>query len=169
MVDLTCGGQFAFESVFHGQVKLLRASVYSNIPIGPPDHAYSWMSSQEVAAKWNEEGLHFRTSWADRTARVILGNGVWRSAAKAAGLDRVTWHQTAYIHASVMHDVGVPAKIGSSRWARFCRDHAEPFTIRQGGGTRLKRVKFHDPACLRIGMLGGHFEKNPAAKGRRRG
>src|SRR4030088_1450806 len=40
---------------------------------------------------------------------------VLRPAAKAAGLDRVTWYQLRHIHASVLHDIGVPAKISQQQ------------------------------------------------------
>ena len=40
---------------------------------------------------------------------------VLKPAAKAAGLERVTWHQLRHIHASVLHDIGVPAKIAQQQ------------------------------------------------------
>jgi integrase len=40
---------------------------------------------------------------------------VLRPAAKAAGRERVTWHQLRHIHASVLHDLGVPAKIAQQQ------------------------------------------------------
>jgi integrase len=40
---------------------------------------------------------------------------VLRPAAKAAGLERVTWHQLRHVHASVLHDIGVPAKIAQQQ------------------------------------------------------
>src|SRR6266481_855140 len=39
----------------------------------------------------------------------------WGGWAKAAGLERVTWHQLRRIHASVLHDIGVPAKIAQQQ------------------------------------------------------
>jgi Phage integrase family len=32
-----------------------------------------------------------------------------------AGLERVTWHHLRHIHASVLHDIGVPAKIAQKQ------------------------------------------------------
>ena len=36
---------------------------------------------------------------------------VIQPAALAAGVGRVTWHQLRHVHSSLLHDLGVPAKI----------------------------------------------------------
>jgi integrase len=40
---------------------------------------------------------------------------VLHPAGEAAGLGRVTWHQFRHIHSSLLHDLGVPAKIAQQQ------------------------------------------------------
>jgi len=70
---------------------------------------------KRFAAKWNEEGSLFPNQLGGPHRESNLLERVLRPAAKAAGLDRVTWYQLRHIHASVLHDIGVPAKIAQQQ------------------------------------------------------
>jgi integrase len=84
---------------------------------------------------------------------------VLRPAAKAAGLERVTWHQLRHIHASVrvLHDIGVPAKIAQQQLGHATVEttlnfytHAIPDTHRRAIES-LEQALF--PVVPKLGIL----------------
>ncbi len=116
MVDLTAGTILVSESVFHGQVQPPKSErSIRTIPIGPQTRVLLDAHRKRFAAKWNEEGLLFPNQLGGAHRESNLLERVLRPAAKAAGLERVTWHQLRHIHASVLHDIGVPAKIAQQQ------------------------------------------------------
>src|SRR6266436_4407464 len=97
--------------------------------------------------------------------RRTRGWGGWAAAAwpaaKAAGLERVTWHQLRHIHASVLHDIGVPAKIAQQQLGHATVEttlnfytHAIPDTHRRAI-ERLEQALFPVvPKCSQAGDSG---------------
>src|SRR6266849_6548633 len=85
------------------------------IPIGPQTRVLLEEHRKRFAAKWSGEGLLFPNQLGGPHRECNLLERVLRPAAKAAGLERVTWHQLRHIHASVLHDIGVPAKIAQQQ------------------------------------------------------
>ena len=81
--------------------------------------------------------------------------------AKAAGLERVTWHQLRHIHASVLHDIGVLAKIAQQQLGQATVEttlnfytHAVPDTHRRAI-ERLEQALFPVvPKCSQVGDSG---------------
>ena len=84
-----------------------------------------------------------------------------RPAAKAAGLDRVTWHQLRHIHASVLHDIGVPAKIAQHQLGHASVEttlnfytHVIPDTHRRAIESLEEALFLVVPKCSQIGDSG---------------
>jgi integrase len=116
MVNLAEGTIRISESVFHGQVQLPKSErSIRTIPIGPQTRALLEEHRQRFAIKLCEEDLLFPNQLGGPRRESNLLERVLRPAAKAAGLERVTWHQLRHIHASVLHDIGVPAKIAQKQ------------------------------------------------------
>jgi integrase len=116
VVNLTAGTIRISESVFHGQVQLPKSErSIRTIPIDPQTRALLEEHRKRFAAKWNEETLLFPSQLGGPHRESNLLERALRPAAKAAGLERVTWHQLRHIHASVLHDIGVPAKIAQQQ------------------------------------------------------
>jgi len=116
MVDLVEGTIRISESVFHGQVQLPKSErSIRTIPIGPQTRILLEEHRQRFAIKRREEDLLFPNQLGGPHRESNLLERALRPAAKAAGLERVTWHQFRHIHASVLHDIGVPAKIAQQQ------------------------------------------------------
>ena len=135
----------------------LRANVVFAPSLSVHRHAYSWMSiARGSPPNGTRKAYSSRTNWADRTARVML-----RPAAKAAGLDRVTWHQLRHIHASVLHDIGVPAKIAQHQLGHASVEttlnfytHVIPDTHRRAIESLEEALFPVVPKCSQIGDSG---------------
>jgi integrase len=112
MVDLTAGTMRISESVFHGQVQPPKSERSVRvIPIGPQTRLLLEEHRMKAGTKWNEEGLVFPSKFGGPLRESNLLERVLTPAAEVAGLGRVTWHQLRHIHASTLHDIGIPAKI----------------------------------------------------------
>ena len=85
------------------------------IPIGPQTRVLLEEHRRRFGTQWSEEGLLFPNQLGGPHRGCNLLERVLRPAAKAAGLERVTWHQLRHVHASVLHDIGVPAKIAQQQ------------------------------------------------------
>jgi len=116
VVDLARGTICISESVFQGQVQMPKSErSIRTIPIGPQTRVLLEEHRQRFVSKGNEGDLIFRNQLGGPHRESNLLERVLRPAAKAAGLGRVTWHQLRHIHASVLHDIGVPAKIAQQQ------------------------------------------------------
>ena len=162
MVDLTAGTIRVSESVFHGQVQLPKSErSIRTIPIGPQTRVLLDAHRKRFAAKWNEEGLLFPNQSGGPHRESNLLERVLRPAAKAAGLERVTWHQLRHIHASVLHDIGVPAKIAQQQLGHASVEttlnfytHVIPDTHRRSIESLEETLFPVVPKCSQIGDSG---------------
>jgi len=162
MVDLAAGTIRVSESVFHGQVQLPKSErSIRTIPIGPQTRVLLDAHRKRFAAKWNEEGLLFPNQSGGPHRESNLLERVLRPAAKAAGLERVTWHQLRHIHASVLHDIGVPAKIAQQQLGHASVEttlnfytHVIPDTHRRAIESLEETLFPVVPKCSQIGDSG---------------
>ena len=103
MVNLAEGTIRICESVFHGQIQMPKSECsIRTIPIGPQTRVLLEEHRKRFAANWSEEGLLFPNQLGGAHRESNLLERVLRPAAKAAGLERVTWHQLRHIHACMI-------------------------------------------------------------------
>jgi integrase len=159
MVDLTAGTIRISESMFHGQVQLPKSERSVRVlPIGPQTRLLLEEHRRRAAAKWNEEGLVFPNKFGGPLRESNLLERVLRPAGKAAGLGRITWHQLRHVHASTLHDIGIPAKIAQQQLGHASIEatlniytHAIPETHRRAIES-LEAVLFPVvPKCSQVG------------------
>ena len=156
VVNLTAGTIRISESVSHGQVQLPKSErSIRTIPIGLQTRALLEEHCKRFAAKWNEETLLFPSQLGGPHRESNLLERALRPTAKAAGLERVTWHQLRHIHASVLHDIGVPAKIAQEQLGHATVEttlnfytHAIPDTHRRAIESLARRGSF--PSCSQM-------------------
>jgi integrase len=159
MVDLTAGTIRISESVFHGQVQLPKSErSIRTIPIGPQTRVLLKEHRTRFAPNWSEESLLFPNQLGGPHRESNLLERVLRPAAKAAGLERVTWHQLRHIHASVLHDIGVPAKIAQQQLGHATVEttlnfytHAIPDTHRRAIESLEQALFPVVPKCSQVG------------------
>lgn len=162
MVDLTAGTIRISESVFHGQVQLPKSErSIRTIPIGPQTRVLLEEHRKRFAANWGEERLLFPNQLGGPHRESNLLERVLRPAAKAAGLERVTWHQLRHIHASVLDDIGVPAKIAQQQLGHAAIEttlnfytHAIPDTHRRAIESLEQALFPVVPKCSQVGKSG---------------
>ncbi len=162
MVDLTARTIRISESVFHGQIQLPKSErSIRTIPIGPQTRVLLEEHRKRFAAKWSGEGLLFPNQLGGPHRECNLLERVLRPAAKAAGLERVTWHQLRHIHASVLHDIGVPAKIAQQQLGHASVEttlnfytHAIPDTHRRAIESLEEALFPVVPKCSQVGDSG---------------
>jgi integrase len=163
MIDLTAGTIRVSESVFHGQVQLPKSErSVRTIPIGPQTRALLEEHRTKIAAaRWSEEGLVFPNQLGGPYRDSNLLERVLRPAAKVAGLERVTWHQLRHIHASTLHDIGVPAKIAQQQLGHATVEttlnfytHAIPDTHRRAIESLEQALFPVVPKCSQVGDSG---------------
>jgi len=162
MVDLTAGTIRVSESVFHGQIQLPKSErSIRTIPIGPQTRALLEEHRKRFATKWSEEGLLFPNQLGGPHREVNLLERVLKPAAKAAGLERVTWHQLRHIHASTLHDIGVPAKIAQQQLGHAAVEttmnfytHAIPDSHRRAIESLEEALFPVVPKCSQVGDAG---------------
>ena len=121
--DLKTGTLRIEASVYEGQIQTPKSEKGTRIiPIGPLTR---WLleSHRQRSARLQLDDFIFP----NRQGGVFSGRNllqrVLAPAAKAAGLDHVTWHQFRHIHSSLLHDLGVPAKVAQQQLG-----HASPET-----------------------------------------
>jgi integrase len=159
MIDLTAGTIRISESVFHGQVQLPKSErSIRTIPIGPQTRVLLKEHRTRFAPNWSEEDLLFPNQLGGPHRESNLLERVLRPAAKAAGLERVTWHQLRHIHASVLHDIGVPAKIAQQQLGHATVEttlnfytHAIPDTHRRAIESLEQALFPVVPKCSQVG------------------
>jgi integrase len=158
-VDLTAGTIRVCESVFHGQVQMPKSErSIRTIPIGPQTRVLLEAHRRRFGTQWSEEGLLFPNQLGGPHRECNLLERVLRPAAKAAGLERVTWHQLRHIHASVLHDIGVPAKIAQQQLGHATVEttlnfytHAIPETHRRAIESLEEALFPVVPKCSQVG------------------
>ncbi len=159
MVDLTAGTIRISESVFHGQVQMPKSErSIRTIPIGPQTRLLLEEHRRRFAANRGEEDLLFPNQLGGPHRENNLLERVLRPAAKAAGLGNVTWHQLRHIHASVRHDIGVPAKIAQQQLGHATVEttmnfytHANPDTHRRAIESLEQALFPVVPKCSQVG------------------
>jgi len=158
MVDLTAGTIRICESVFHGQVQMPKSERgIRTIPIGPQTRLLLEEHRKRFPANRSED-LLFPNQLGGPHRESNLLERVLRPAAKAAGLGRVTWHQLRHIHASVLHDIGVPPKIAQQQLGHATVEttlnfytHAIPDTHRRAIESLEQALFPVVPKCSQVG------------------
>ncbi|HUZ45856.1 MAG TPA: tyrosine-type recombinase/integrase [Terriglobia bacterium] len=114
-VDLSVGTVRVCESVFQGQFQRPKSErSIRTVPVGPVARWLLETHLQRSACK-NPDDLVFSGPHGGPYRDFSLTERVLQPAAKAAGIGRVTWHQLRHVHASILHDLGVPAKIAQQQ------------------------------------------------------
>jgi integrase len=114
-VDLAVGTVRVSESVFDGQFQRPKSErSVRTVPIGPVARRLLKTHLQQSVRR-NPEDLVFPDRHGGPFREFSLTEKVLRPAAKAAGIGKVTWHQLRHVHASLLHDIGVPAKIAQQQ------------------------------------------------------
>ncbi|HEY6265566.1 MAG TPA: site-specific integrase, partial [Candidatus Acidoferrum sp.] len=159
MVDLIAGTIRISESVFHGQVQLPKSErSIRTIPIGPQTRVLLEKHRTRFAANCRDVGLLFPNKLGGPHRASNLLERVLGPAAIAAGLERVTWHQLRHIHASVLHNIGVPAKIAQQQLGHASVEttlnfytHAIPDTHRRAIESLEEALFPVVPKCSQVG------------------
>jgi len=114
-VDLTNLTIRVSESVFQGQFQRPKSErSVRTIPIGP---ITQWLLECHLkrSKRTHPDDLLFPSKTGGPFRECNLIGRVLRPAAEAAGINRVTWHQLRHVHASLLHDLGVPAKVAQQQ------------------------------------------------------
>jgi len=147
-VDLTLGTLQVSESVYEGKFQTPKSETSTRtIPIGPVTR---WLlETHRQRSIWRKpDDLVFPNQRGGPYQAHNLLNRVLRPAAEAAEIGRVGWHQMRHIHASLLHDLGVPAKVAQQQLGHAAVEttlkvytHAIPETHRRAVED-LERVLF---------------------------
>ena len=143
----------------HGQLQMPKSErSIRTITIGPQTCALLEEHRKRFAVRWSEEGLLFPNQLGGPHRENSLLERAVRPAARAAGLERVTWHQLRHILASVLHDTGVPAKIGQQQVGHATVEttpnfytHAIPDTHRRAIESLEEALFPVVPKCSQVG------------------
>ena len=73
-------------------------------------------ASRRAVLRREPRDLVFAHRHGDALRESKLPTTVLQPAAKAAGLERVTWHQFRHIHSSLLNDLRVPVKIAQEQF-----------------------------------------------------
>jgi integrase len=110
-VNTTSGTIQVAESVFQGKFQKPKSEKsVRTIPIGPVTRRLLALH-YERALRICPDDLVFPNKRGGAYRESNLLERVLRPAGSAAGIDRVTWHQFRHVHSSLLHDLGVPAKV----------------------------------------------------------
>ncbi|HXE74706.1 MAG TPA: site-specific integrase [Candidatus Xenobia bacterium] len=110
-VDLASKTLRVEESVYEGKFQKPKSEKSTRtIPLGPQT---CWLLKihRRRSVRTQPEDLVFPNQRGGPQNAHNLLNRELRPAAEGAGIGRVGWHQLRHIHASVLHDIGVPAKV----------------------------------------------------------
>jgi len=103
------------ESVFLGKFQPPKSEKSIRIiPLGPIT-AQVLQSHYDRSIHRDQEDLAFPRPGNTPYRESNLLQQVLQPAAVAAGLGHITWHQLRHVHASVLHDLGVPVKIAQKQ------------------------------------------------------
>ncbi len=110
-IDVISGTVRVSESVFQGHFQKPKSEKsIRTIPIGPALRGLLENHRQRsVHSRPDDLVFPSRRNGAHRESNLL--ERVVKPAGKAAGIGRVTWHQFRHIHSSLLHDLGVPAKV----------------------------------------------------------
>lgn len=142
------------ESVFQGKFQLPKSQKsVRTIPIGPVASRIILEHYQRSERRDPNDLVFSRAGNAPYRESNLLQQ-VLQPAAVVAGLGHVTWHQLRHVHASVLHDLGVPVKIAQKQLGHATVQttlniytHAIPETHRRAV-EELERVLFPSvPKC----------------------
>ena len=142
------------ESVFQGKFQAPKSEKsVRTIPIGPVA-LQILLEHHRRSAPRSGEDLLFPRADSDPYRESGLLQRVLQPAAVAAGLGHVTWHQLRHVHATLLHDLGVPVKIAQKQLGHSAIEttlnvytHAIPETHRRAIED-LERVLF--PSVLKL-------------------
>lgn len=114
-VDLGSGILHVCESVYEGKFQRPKSKKGTRmIPIGPLTR-YLLENHCQRSQRLKPDDLVFP----NRRGRPFQGRNLLRRelqpAGQAAGIGRVTWHQFRHIHATLLHDLGAPAKVAQQQ------------------------------------------------------
>ena len=110
-IDVATGTLHVRESVFEGQFQTPKSEKGTRtIPLGPLACALLTKHRQR-SIQWQPDALVFVNAKGRPYRESNLLQRVIQPAARAAGIDRITWHQLRHVHSSLLHDLGVPVKI----------------------------------------------------------
>jgi integrase len=103
------------ESVFQGNFQPPKSEKsVRTIPLGPVA-VQILLEHYRRSTRLSGEDLVFPRADGTPYRESHLLQQVLQPAAIAAGLGRVTWHQLRHVHATVLHDLGVPVKIAQKQ------------------------------------------------------
>ena len=144
------------ETVFQGQFQAPKTErSVRTIPIGPVA-CRILAEHYRCSLRCDPNDLVFPREGTRPYRESNLLQGVLQPAAVKAGLGHVTWHQLRHVHASVLHDLGVPAKIAQQQLGHATLEttlniytHAIPATHRRAV-ERLERVLFPNVPNVRV-------------------
>ena len=146
--DLKTGTLRIAASVYEGQIQSPKSEKGTRIiPIGPVTR---WLleAHRQRSVRLQPEDFIFPNRQGGTLSGRNLLQRILAPAAKAAGLGHVTWHQFRHIHSSLLHDLGVPAKIAQQQLGHASADttlnfytHVIPETHRRAVDN-LERVLF---------------------------
>lgn len=147
-VNLASGTLRVSESVYEGRFQKPKSEKgIRTIPIGPLTR---WLlkNHRERSVRLNPEDLIFPNQRGRPYQGRNLLRRVLQPAGQAAGNGRVTWHQFRHVHSTLLHDLGVPAKVAQQQLGHATVEttldvytHAIPETHRRAVEA-LERVLF---------------------------
>lgn len=114
-VDLISGTLHVAESVYEGKFQKPKSEKSTRtIPVGPLTR---WLleNHRQRSIRIRPEELVFPNQRGGPYQGRNLLKRVLRPAAEAAAISPVSWHQLRHIHASLLHDLGVPAKVAQQQ------------------------------------------------------
>ena len=159
VVDEVAGTLHVRESVFEGQFQRPKSEKGTRtVPLGPKACALLATHRQRSEQR-QPDALLFTNAKGDPHRESNLLQRVIQPAARAAGVGRVTWHQLRHVHSSLLHDLGVPAKIVQQQLGHASvtttlniYTHAIADSHRQAI-VGLEQVLF--PSCSQVGSVPG--------------
>jgi len=115
VIDFEKGTLRVAESVFQGSFQKPKSErSVRTIPLGSLA-CESLRKHRATCIRTSAEDLVFAKGTGKPFRESSLLQGVLQPAARAAGLGKVTWHQLRHVHASTLHNMGVPAKIAQQQ------------------------------------------------------
>lgn len=147
-VDLDSGALRITESVYEGKFQKPKSEKsVRTIPVGP---FVRWLLTghRRRSLRPAPEDLVFPNRRGGALNGRNLMQRLLEPAGEAAGIGRVTWHQFRHFHSSLLHDLGVPAKVAQQQLGHATIEttlniytHAIPETHRHAV-EHLERVLF---------------------------
>lgn len=155
-VDLGAGTLKVSESVFQGRFQRPKSERSVRvIPLGPVAQSLLREHRDRSVSSALDDLIFSRNGRSSYLESHLLQR-VLQPAAERANLGRITWHQFRHVHASVLHDLGVPAKVAQKQLGHASVEttlntytHVIPETHRQAV-ERLERALFPNVPKLAV-------------------